>query len=159
MTNKIKDILKTHKYLLLSFFLPVLLLEGIAIAEKIQPFGSESFLIVDALHQYLPFFADYQEKLKSMDSMFYSFHAGLGYNFLGLWAYYLASPLNLVIALVSKSMPVSYTHLDVYKRQVGKNGAGKSTTIRLIMDMIHKDSGTIYVLGKNIEEDFTERCV
>ena len=75
MTNKIKDILKTHKYLLLSFFLPVLLLEGIAIAEKIQPFGSESFLIVDALHQYLPFFADYQEKLKSMDSMFYSFHA------------------------------------------------------------------------------------
>ena len=81
MTNKIKDILKTHKYLLLSFFLPVLLLEGIAIAEKIQPFGSESFLIVDALHQYLPFFADYQEKLKHMDSMFYSFHAGLGYNF------------------------------------------------------------------------------
>ena len=39
---------------------------------------------------------------------------------------------------------------------VGKNGAGKSTTIHLIMDMIHKDSGTIYVLGKNIEEDFTE---
>ena len=64
MTNKIKDILKTHKYLLLSFFLPVLLLEGIAIAEKIQPFGSESFLIVDALHQYLPFFADYQVKIK-----------------------------------------------------------------------------------------------
>ena len=42
MTNKIKDILKTHKYLLLSFFLPVLLLEGIAIAEKIQPFGIAS---------------------------------------------------------------------------------------------------------------------
>ena len=116
MTNKIKDILKTHKYLLLSFFLPVLLLEGIAIAEKIQPFGSESFLIVDALHQYLPFFADYQEKLKSMDSMFYSFHAGLGYNFLGLWAYYLASPLNLVITLVSKSMlTMILSHLYVLK--------------------------------------------
>ena len=116
MTNKIKDILKTHKYLLLSFFLPVLLLEGIVIAEKIQPFGSESFLIVDALHQYLPFFADYQEKLKSMDSMFYSFHAGLGYNFLGLWAYYLASPLNLVIALVSKSMlTMILSHLYVLK--------------------------------------------
>ena len=116
MTNKIKDILKTHKYLLLSFFLPVLLLEGIVIAEKIQPFGSESFLIVDALHQYLPFFADYQEKLKSMDSMFYSFHAGLGYNFLGLWAYYLASPLNLVITLVSKSMlTMILSHLYVLK--------------------------------------------
>ena len=64
MTNKIKDILKTHKYLLLSFFLPVLLLEGIAIAEKIQPFGSESFLIVDALHQYLPFFRRLSGKIK-----------------------------------------------------------------------------------------------
>ena len=73
MTNKIKDTLKNHKYLLLSFFLPLLILEGIAIAEKIQPFGSGSFLIVDALHQYLPFFADYQEKLKHMDYMFYSF--------------------------------------------------------------------------------------
>lgn len=39
---------------------------------------------------------------------------------------------------------------------VGKNGAGKSTIIRLIMDMISKDSGTIHVLGKNIEDDFTE---
>ena len=116
MINKIKDILKTHKYLLLSFFLPLLILEGIAIAEKIQPFGSQSFLIVDALHQYLPFFADYQEKLKQMDSMFYSFHAGLGYNFLGLWAYYLASPLNLVIALVPKSMlTMTLSHLYVLK--------------------------------------------
>lgn len=116
MTNKIKEILKTHKYLLLSFFLPLLILEGIAIVEKIQPFGSESFLIVDALHQYLPFFADYQEKLKHMDSMFYSFHAGLGYNFLGLWAYYLASPLNLVIALVPKSMlTMILSHIYVLK--------------------------------------------
>lgn len=116
MTNKIKDIVKKHKYLLLSFFLPLLILEGIAIAEKIQPFGSESFLIVDALHQYLPFFADYQEKLKHFDSMFYSFHAGLGYNFLGLWAYYLASPLNLVIALVPKSMlTMTLSHLYVLK--------------------------------------------
>ena len=116
MTDKIKDILKTHKWLLISFFLPLLILEGIAIAEKIQPFGSQSFLIVDALHQYLPFFADYQEKLKQMDSMFYSFHAGLGYNFLGLWAYYLASPFNLVIALVPKSMlTMTLSHLYVLK--------------------------------------------
>lgn len=116
MTNKIKDKIKPHKYLLLSFLLPILILEGIAIAEKIEPFGSQSFLIVDALHQYLPFFADYQEKLKQMDSMFYSFHAGLGYNFLGLWAYYLASPLNLVIALVPKSMlTMTLSHLYVLK--------------------------------------------
>ena len=32
---------------------------------------------------------------------------------------------------------------------IGENGAGKSTTIKLILDMIHKDSGSITVLGKD----------
>ncbi len=31
---------------------------------------------------------------------------------------------------------------------VGENGAGKSTTIRLMLDMIRKDAGTIRLLGK-----------
>ena len=32
---------------------------------------------------------------------------------------------------------------------IGENGAGKSTTIKLILDMIRKDSGSITVLGKD----------
>lgn len=32
---------------------------------------------------------------------------------------------------------------------VGENGAGKSTTIRLILDMIRKDSGSITILGRD----------
>lgn len=33
---------------------------------------------------------------------------------------------------------------------IGENGAGKSTTIKLILDMIHKDSGSITILGRII---------
>lgn len=36
---------------------------------------------------------------------------------------------------------------------IGENGAGKSTTIKLILDMIHKDSGSITILGKDNEEN------
>lgn len=36
---------------------------------------------------------------------------------------------------------------------VGENGAGKSTTIKLILDIVHKDSGTITVLGKDNVND------
>lgn len=36
---------------------------------------------------------------------------------------------------------------------VGENGAGKSTTIKLILDMLHKDSGSIQVLGRDNAED------
>jgi len=32
---------------------------------------------------------------------------------------------------------------------IGENGAGKSTTIKLILDMIHKDSGSVTILGKD----------
>lgn len=36
---------------------------------------------------------------------------------------------------------------------VGENGAGKSTTIKLILDMIQRESGTIQVLGGCTKED------
>lgn len=32
---------------------------------------------------------------------------------------------------------------------IGENGAGKSTTMKLILDMLHKDSGTVTILGKD----------
>lgn len=38
---------------------------------------------------------------------------------------------------------------------IGKNGAGKSTTIKLILGDMKKDSGEIYIFGKKIE-DLTE---
>lgn len=38
---------------------------------------------------------------------------------------------------------------------IGENGAGKSTTIKLILGDIKKDSGEIYIFGKKIE-DLTE---
>lgn len=36
---------------------------------------------------------------------------------------------------------------------VGENGAGKSTTIRLILDMLHKDSGSITILGRDNQDN------
>lgn len=37
---------------------------------------------------------------------------------------------------------------------VGENGAGKSTVIKLILDMVRPDSGSISVLGKSNQVDF-----
>lgn len=116
MTGRIKRTFHNHKYLIGAFVIPVIIMEMVAVVMKVQPFGNESFLIVDALHQYLPFFADYHEKLRSADGLFYSFHGGLGYNFLGLWAYYLASPLNLIIILFPKAMlNMVLSHLYIVK--------------------------------------------
>ncbi len=36
---------------------------------------------------------------------------------------------------------------------IGENGAGKSTTIKLILDVLHKDSGTITILGRDNQDN------
>ena len=36
---------------------------------------------------------------------------------------------------------------------VGANGAGKSTTIRILMGLIHQDSGAVKVLGHDMPAD------
>lgn len=100
-------IVKKYQYAAAAFFIPFFLMVLIMILTQTAPFGENSFMIVDALHQYLPFFADYQEKLKNLDSWFYSWNGGLGYNFFSLWAYYLSSPINLIIALVPKMTMIS----------------------------------------------------
>ena len=37
---------------------------------------------------------------------------------------------------------------------IGENGAGKSTTIKLILDMVQRDGGTVTILGKDNRTDF-----
>ena len=38
---------------------------------------------------------------------------------------------------------------------VGENGAGKSTTIKLLLNMIHRDGGTITILGRDNRNDLS----
>lgn len=101
-TKKCKETFWTKNYIyILSTGIPALIMLGIWIANKIGP-GGHSLIIIDGLHQYMPFFADYQEKLREGSSLFYSFQEGMGTNFMSLWSYYLASPFNLLILLFPK---------------------------------------------------------
>ena len=86
-----------------SFMLPLVVMIGCMVGFQVQPFGDHSFLIIDGLHQYMPFFSVLYDKLKGGESLFYSFRAGLGINFLSLFSYYLSSPLNLFILFFRKT--------------------------------------------------------
>lgn len=79
----------------LSALIPILLMLIIFIVREIYPFGDESFLHIDMYHQYFPFLTEFYHKVKNGESLFYSFHTGIGSNFLALYVYYLASPLQL----------------------------------------------------------------
>ena len=87
-------------YFWIGMLIPILLAGMGFVIIGIWPFGDGTMLIIDSLHQYLPFYTDFHEKLRSGGSLLYSFSAGLGYNFWATYAYYLASPFNFLIALV-----------------------------------------------------------
>lgn len=82
-----------------AFVIPFVFLVLICIIFGVSPFGDRSLVIIDGLHQYMPFFSEYQNKLLNNESMLYTWNGGLGMNFLALWAYYLSSPLNILIVL------------------------------------------------------------
>ncbi|MDO4554298.1 MAG: YfhO family protein [Lachnospiraceae bacterium] len=109
--NKVTAWARDNRIYIGSFLIPLIILIGVCIAYGVQPFGDKSLVIIDGLHQYMPFFSEYYDKLRNMDSLFYSWNGGLGYNFLALWSYYLSSPLNLLIVFFPKTalnMAVSF---------------------------------------------------
>lgn len=84
--------------LIAAFCLPVLIMGGYFASRSMAPFGKSTILTVDLGQQYVDFFAYFRRALlHHPTSFFYSFAKGLGGEMWGTNAYYLWSPLNLVL--------------------------------------------------------------
>lgn len=70
----------------------------------IWPLGEKTTMIVDMHHQYAPLLSELRSMLLSGDNFTYSFHIGLGANFIPAFAYYLASPLNVLLLFFPERM-------------------------------------------------------
>ena len=101
-------ILRPGDSLLAAFFVPVLVLVVIFAQRGIFPFGEECFLRTDMYHQYAPFFSGFQYKLTHGGSLLYSWDIGMGVNFSALYAYYLASPMNWLVALCPRQFLIEF---------------------------------------------------
>lgn len=66
----------------------------------VYPVGGKSILTVDLHHQYAPLLSELRYMLvEGKLDVSYNFHMGMGSSFLPAFAYYLASPLNLLLVL------------------------------------------------------------
>ena len=91
---------------LLAFLFPVLIFTlGFAL-KGVYPFGENSALVVDGVHQYTAFYRELSEQLGKGAGWTWSAHA-MGYNFYGLFCYYLCSPFSFLILLFMKFMYVN----------------------------------------------------
>ena len=100
-------------YPALGFAIPFVGMLFVMLISGYEPFGDYSMLYSDMYHQYYPFFVAFRNALREGKGLLYTWSMGLGMDYLGLIAYYLASPLNLLSVLVPESLLLEYFSLLV----------------------------------------------
>ncbi len=114
--NTITCLKSKQKLYIAAFGIPFLTMLVLFVINKIFPFGDRSFLNIDMYHQYFPFLTEFFHKLRTGDSLFYSWNAGIGSNLVALYAYYLASPINWLCVFVPEAFLMEFmTYLVVVK--------------------------------------------
>lgn len=97
---------KEYAYLGLAGLIPaviVLLIYMISMG-GLHPIGQGSILILDMNWQYIYFFSALRNAIFGEGELLYSFSRSLGGEFLGIYAYYLASPLTYLVCLFPETM-------------------------------------------------------
>lgn len=102
VSNKTRGLFKSP--LFYCFSLPFLIMFGIYASIGVFPFGDNSVLVLDLNGQYVYFFEALRDFIYGEGSLLYSFSRALGGEFLGIYAYYLASPFSYLVALFPKNM-------------------------------------------------------
>ena len=93
----------------LAFLIPCIGMLLVMLVNGCRPFGANKALLYsDSYHQYYPFFVAFRRALRSGESLLHSWDVGMGVDYLGLIAYYLGSPLNLLSVLVPDSQVLNF---------------------------------------------------
>ena len=91
--------LKEHWYLIFCMVIPAVLIYLMYFARELHPFGDGCVLVLDLNGQYVWFFEALRNFVHGDAELLYSFSRALGGEFLGIYAYYLASPLSYLVCL------------------------------------------------------------
>ncbi len=93
---------KEYGYMFLCMLIPAALIYLIYLSRGHHPFGDGSVLTLDLNGQYVWFFEALRNFVRGDADLLYSFARQLGGEFMGIYAYYLASPLSFLVALFPK---------------------------------------------------------
>lgn len=100
---KIGEFIVKNKAYFLAAGLPIVILLAAYADFGIFPFGDRSPLALDLNAQYVYYYEYMYDVLAGKESLFYSWSRSLSGEFIGLFAYYLASPFNFIVWLFPRS--------------------------------------------------------
>lgn len=86
-----------RNFYILAVLIPILLVSALFVMIGIAPFGPHNLLVSDLSTQYLQFFSELKRQLTHFSFSGYSFLMSLGDSLVPIYAYYLLSPLNIII--------------------------------------------------------------
>lgn len=102
--ERFRQLFREYGYLCFAFIIPVVIMYLIYASMGIHPIGEGSVLVLDLNGQYVSFYEGLRNAVYGDMSMLYSFSRALGGEFLGMYAYYLASPFSYIVALFPQKM-------------------------------------------------------
>lgn len=119
--EKLLGIKNEYGYLGYSFLVPAIIMLAIYFSLGHKPLGDNSVLTLDLNAQYVYFYEALREFVWGDASLLYSFSRSLGGEFMGIYAYYVASPLSYIVAIFPKSMML-FALLTIIVTKVGLCG-------------------------------------
>ena len=136
-------------YLVAAFIIPFMIMLAVYVCMEKHPFGNNSVLTLDMQAQYVYYFEALRRLLTEGGSWLYSWERTLGGEFMGIVAYYAASPFNLILVLFPKSMiPDAIMFIQLTKiGAMGVTFAYYLRKTRNTSDMISVTFGVMYALS------------
>ena len=136
LTAGIKDRKSYTAFLLTACFLiPAVIMLVTYACYGMAPFGENSVLIMDMSNQYCEFYCGLKH-MGSMGDFFFSWSKALGGNYIGVFAYYLSSPLSIFTLLCPNAeMPICLLYLTCLK--IGLCGL----TFGILLNKRHRRKG------------------
>ena len=131
---------KENYIYIFSFIVPIMLMVVVYALIGIYPVGDKTIVNSDMYLQYVGFLGHIKDVLKGEANLFYSFSKSLGGNTVGLFAYYMSSPLNLIIGLFPKAY-IAETIVVITLIKIGLSSL--TFTIYLIQSFKKKDINVI----------------
>ena len=123
-----------------SFIIPAIVLLLILKTRGFYPFGDKTLFIMDMKGQYLEFFASLRNVVNGDDSLFFSWSRSMGGNYLGLFAYYVASPLSFITVFFPlEKMTIAILLLTVLK--IGLAGLSFASFGGYIWEKVNSEKG------------------
>ena len=133
--KKISEKKSAKIYYLMAFVIPVVIMLLIYGLLNQFPFGKMSLIVEwDMKEQYFNYFEYYKTFLNS-NNMMYSFSKVLGGDLIGLTAYYLSSPFNLLL-LVFKDVSTDKILLLISLLKIGFSGLSLSVLMKYLIKKV-----------------------